>query len=322
VVPRPEQGLVVVTGATGFVGRHLVPALAAAGWRVRAALRRPAPVPGAHERVVVGEVGPRTDWGPALEGAAAVVHLAGLAAAPRGRAGEARCRAVNALGTERLAGEAGRAGVACLVFLSTVKVHGETSGGPLREDAPVRPEGPYALSKWEAEERLRAAAPSGLRTVVLRPPLVYGPGVKGAFRALLAAVARGVPLPLATVRNRRSLVAAANLAEAVRRCLERSEAAGPYLVGDGRPWSTPELVERLAGGMGRRARLFPCAPGLLRKLLRGAGLGGVASALLDDLEVDDTRLRRELGWRPVVESGRALVETGAWYREARRRSSS
>jgi nucleoside-diphosphate-sugar epimerase len=254
---------VAVTGASGFVGRTLCAALAAG-----------------HEIV-------------AVEKANAVVHLAAIA---HRRASREELRKVNVDFAVQTAEKAAAAG-ASFVFLSSVKVHGETSRAPFREDSPLAPQDAYAESKARAEERLRAIP--GLRLAVLRPPLVYGPRVKANFLALLNAVARGVPLPLASIRNRRSLVYVGNLAAAIIACLGKE---GTYLLSDGEPLSTPQLCREIGDALGRPARLFAWPPGLL------------PGKLAASLEIDDSLIRRTLGWQPPVTRAHGLRQTAGWYR--------
>jgi nucleoside-diphosphate-sugar epimerase len=259
----------IVTGASGFIGRTLCPALAAGG----------------HEVVPVSV---RSDV-PRFDGAQAVVHLA---------------RADAAI-TRKVGREAAAAG-AQLVFVSSVKVHGEESSVPLTERSMIAPCDAYAESKARAEEALRAIA--GLRLAVLRPPLVYGPGVKGNFLSLMRAIDRGLPLPFSAIVNRRSLVYVGNLADAILRCAEAPQAVGRcYLVCDGAPVSTPELCRKLAAALGRPARLFRLSPALL-ELLPGA------RRLTRSLEVDDSALRRELGWHAPFTLEQGLGATADWNR--------
>ena len=254
---------VAVTGASGFIGRTLGPALGAAG----------------HETVPV-------------ERATAVVHLAAIAHRHASREELQRVNVDLAVQTAQKAKAAG----AQFVFLSSVKVHGESSKAPFREDSPVAPQDIYAESKARAEEALRAIA--GLRLAVLRSPLVYGPGVKANFLALIDAVARGVPLPLASIRNRRSLIYVGNLADAILACLGKE---GTYLVSDGEPVSTPQLVREIGAALGKPARLFPFPVSLLPKKLAGS------------LEVDDSLIRRTLGWRPPFSRVQGLDATARWF---------
>ena len=320
---------VLVTGAGGFVGRVLCPELSAAGFEVIAAARRRSAIPARVAFRPIPDLGPATDWGPALAGIEAVVHLAALVhQAERGagrfrpggkRASEqlAAYRRVNTEGTRRLAAAAARAGVRRFVYLSTAKVNGErTTDHPFRETDGPAPQGPYATSKWEAEEALRdVAAGSGLEPVVLRPPLVYGPGVKGNFRALVRAVARGWPLPVGAIANRRSFLYVGTLADAICRALGHEAAAGnTYLVSDGEDISTPELVRRVAAALGKPARVLAVPVPLLRLAGGLAGKGAAVGRLVDSLVVDSARIRRELDWRPPFTMAEGLAMTGYWYR--------
>jgi nucleoside-diphosphate-sugar epimerase len=262
---------VEVTGASGFVGRSLCAALVRAG----------------HEAQPVNATGG------AFEAGDAVVHLAAIA---HREASADELERVN-VGLARRIGELAAARGVPLVFVSSVKVHGEASPQPFDENSPITPRDAYAASKARAEEALRSIP--GLRLAVLRPPLVYGPYVKANFLALMRAVALGVPLPLASVRNRRSLVYVGNLADAILRCLGRE---GTYLVSDGPGVSTPALCEALGMALGRRARLLPFPSAWLPAKLAGS------------LEVDDSYIRRVLGWRPACTLEQGLLATAQWYR--------
>jgi nucleoside-diphosphate-sugar epimerase len=266
---------VLVTGASGFIGSSLCASLRAAGMQVSGvSLRKSLP---------------------ALHGVEAVVHLAAIA---HRAATPLELQRVNVELCAAMARAAAAAG-AHFVFLSSVKVHGEESRAPLTESCALAPADSYARSKAEAEATLRAVP--GLRLLVLRPPLVYGPGVKANFRALLRAVARGLPLPFARVRNRRSLLYVGNLGAALHQGL-RQGLQGTYLLSDGDPVSTPELCRRLAAALGRRARLLPVSPRLL-ELLPGS------TRLTRSLELDDTALRRALGWQPPYGMDQGLCAT-------------
>jgi nucleoside-diphosphate-sugar epimerase len=308
--------IVLITGANGFLGRALCETLAASGRRVRRAVRRlGAPADGV---VAVGDIGPDTDWGTALEGVDSIVHLAARTHVLRETEadGLAAYRRINVAGTERLARAAAERGLRRLVFLSSVKVNGErTEARPFTEDDAPRPQDGYGISKWEAEQALaRAAAGTRLETVVLRPPLVYGPGVKGNFLRLMGLVARGAPLPLGRIDNRRSLIYLGNLLDAIVRGLEAPRAAGgTYLAADGEDLSTPELVRGIAGALGVRPRLvfFPLLPLKLAATL--AGRGAEFGRLAGSLQVDSSRLRRELDWRPPHTVAQGLERTARWY---------
>ena len=308
-------GTVHVTGASGFVGRVLCDVLAASGCAVRKAMRAAA---GNADMVAVGEIGPGTDWRAALDGVETVVHLAARTHVLRETSPDplAAYLRVNAAGTERLARSAAAHGVRRLVFLSSVKVNGERTGDrPFSEDDPPRPEDAYGVSKREAEQALaRVASETGLETVVLRPPLVYGPGVKANFLRLMRLVARGVPLPLGAVVNRRSLIYAGNLVHAIVTALNAPAAAGrTYLVSDGEDVSTPELVRRLAQALGVKPRLLPVPPMVLGLAAALAGKRGELARLTGSLQVDSSRIRSELAWRPPFTLAQGLDQTARWY---------
>jgi len=314
----PSQPI-LVTGPTGFVGRALVARLVSEGRAVRGAVRGSSGgLPAQVERIVVGDIGPETDWKRAVEGVDAVVHLA----ARVHMAGEEATRslplfrAVNAAASETLARAARNAGVRRFVLLSTTTVYGDRSRGrPFDESSPPAPASPYAQSKLEAEQLVaQALAGSPAELVVLRPPLVYGPNAKGNFARLVRLVQRGVPLPLASVRNRRSLVFVDNLVDAIVRALGHPAAAGrTYVVSDGQDLSTPDLVAHIAAALGRPPRLFAFPPALLR--LAGTLLGreDEIGRLLDDMAVDGSRIRSELGWRPPSSLSEGLAQTAGWY---------
>jgi nucleoside-diphosphate-sugar epimerase len=307
---------VLVTGANGFIGRALCGVLAASGRRVRKAVRMP--VPGLPDAVVVGDIGPDTDWRTALEGVSGVVHLAARTHVLRETATDplAAYRKINVSGTERLARSAAAGGIRRLVIVSSVKVSGErTEERPFTEDGAPRPEDAYGVSKWEAEQSLsRIAAETGLEVVALRPPLVYGPGVKGNFLRLMNLVARGVPLPLGAVDNRRSLIYTGNLAGAIVKALDAPQAAGrTYLVSDGEDVSTPDLVRGLARALGVKPRLLSLPLSALDLGARLAGRRAEFVRLTSSLQVDSSRIRRELDWRPPFTLAQGLELTAKWY---------
>lgn len=310
------EDTVLVTGANGFIGRILCDVLAASGHRVRKAVR--AANPGDLDAVAVGDLGDRTDWRAALVGASHVVHLAARTHVMRETASNpiAEYRRINVQATERLARSAAEIGIRRLLFLSSVKVNGErTEERPFTEGDAPRPEDAYGVTKWEAEQTLaRISAETGLEVVVLRPPLVYGPGVKGNFLRLMDLVAGGVPLPLGAIANRRSLIYAGNLAGAIVKTLAAREAAGKtYLLNDGEDVSTPELVRLLAQSLGVRSRLMPVPLALLRLAATLTGKRAELVRLAGSLQVDSTRIRRELGWRPPFTLAQGLEQTARWY---------
>jgi UDP-glucose 4-epimerase len=238
---------VLVTGANGFVGRFLCECLNAYGHVVMPAVRRVTNLAGEE---VVGSVNRETDWTSALADCNAVVHLAARVHVMNDEASDplAEFREVNTEGSLNLARQAAQAGVKRFVFISTIKVNGEGREAPYRETDATAPEDAYAISKWEAEQGLRQIEQeTGMEVVILRPPLVYGAGVKANFQRLLHVVRRGWPLPLGAIHNRRSLLYLGNFVDAIRLCLEHPAAAGQtFLLDDGEPVSTPELIRALA----------------------------------------------------------------------------
>ena len=295
---------ILVTGATGFVGRALVTRLLAEGRTVRAAARSlPADLRADVEQVAIGEIGPDTDWTRAVIGIEAIVHLAARAHMTGEDASTAASlfRAVNATGSAALARAARKADVRRIVLISTTTVYGDRSPGrPFDESSRPAPATPYAGSKLEAE-RLVAEALAGSATelVVLRPPLVYGPGAKGNFARLVGLVQRSVPLPLASVHNRRSVVYVENLVDAILRSIDHPAAAGrTYVVSDGRTFRRPTSPRgsplRWANGRACSPSRRPCC-GSAGKL---TGHSDEVSRLLDDMAVDSSLIRAELGWKP------------------------
>jgi nucleoside-diphosphate-sugar epimerase len=309
----------LVTGANGFIGRYLVAALIRRGFAVKQAVRCPGQACGPVGEVhAVGDIGPDTDWDSALDRIDVVVHLAARVHCLRDRATDPvnEFRNTNVLATERLARRSAAKGVRRLVYLSSIGVNGKQNvDGAFTERDPPSPHDAYTTSKWEAEKILGVVTQqTGLETVILRPPLVYGPGNPGNFLRLLNLVSSGWPLPLRAFSGRRSLVFAGNLVDAIILCATHPDAAGhTYLVRDGEDISTSELVQRLATLMGRSSRLFSFPPSWLRRM--GALTGKVADVdrLLNPLLVDDSRIRAELGWRPPYSLADGLRETVTWF---------
>lgn len=253
----------------------------------------------------------------ALQGAQAVIHLAARVHVMTDHAADplGEFRLVNTDWTERLARAAASQGVRRFVYLSSIKVNGEQNDRPFSELDPPNPQDPYGLSKWEAEQALaRISAQTGMESVVVRSPLVYGPGVGGNFLQLLNIVRRGIPLPLALVQNRRSLLYLGNLVDALVTCVRHVRAAGQtYLVSDGEDLSTPDLIRRLGRAMGVAVRLWPVPLAVLRWVGHVAGKQAVIDRLLGSLQVDSSKIRRELDWQPRYSVDRGLAETAAWY---------
>jgi len=224
-------------------------------------------------------------------------------------------RQVNCVWTERLARAAALQGVRRFVYLSSIKVNGEQTVVPFTEQDPPKPQDPYGVSKWEAEQALaRISSQTGMETVVVRSPLVYGPGVGGNFLQLLNILRRGVPLPLASIRNQRSLVYLGNLVDALVRCIQDPRAAGrTYLVCDGEDLSTPELVRRLGAAMGSKVCLWACPTPLLYWMGQVAGKQGMIDRLVGSLQVNSSKIQTELDWHPPFTVDAGLSETAAWF---------
>jgi nucleoside-diphosphate-sugar epimerase len=310
-----KDSTVLVTGANGFVGCGLCASLRAVGCEVIRAVRRAR----AADELQIGDIDGGTDWKPALARPVdAVVHLAARVHVMRDESDSAleQYRRVNTQGTLNLARQCAARGVRRFVFVSTVKVLGEGRETPYQADDPAIPVDPYAISKWDAEQDLRRlAVQTGMEVVVVRPPLVYGPGVGANFLRLMRLVDRGLPIPLGAVDNRRSLVYLGNLVDAIRVCLIHPEAAGrTYLVSDGDDVSTPELIRCIASALERPASLLPVPPTVMRVVGRMLGKGAEVDRLLGSLTVDIEPIRRELEWRPPYSMQEGLRATAEWYR--------
>ena len=294
---------VLVTGGTGFLGAHVVPALCNAGWRVRLAVRSPLPA-AAYEQAVVGPIGSATEWRQALAGADAVLHMAARVhrSAAIQETERDQYHETNTAGTLRLAEAAAAAGVSHVVFVSSLLVHGGTSPGrALQERDPLRPVTVYAETKARAEEGLMGvSAQTGLPVTILRPPLVYGRGAKGNFALLAKAIRARVPLPFGAVNNRRAFVAAENVASFVlHRLAAPGTGAEAFMVADDEQVSTPAFVGLMGAAMGRRALLLPIPPRVLGAALTLAGKAQLRDSLLGSLAAD-TAKARATSWRPPV----------------------
>lgn len=298
---KPTSPEVLVTGANGFIGRALCSHLHRTGIGVVGAIRRR--TTGQGHWLQVGDVHGHTDWSHALAGVQTVVHLAGKSAA--GRRTEEILQQVNVEGAANLARQAARAGVKRLVYLSSLKVLGESSHMPFTNDQSPNPASPYGRSKHEAEKAMTAVSrQTGLELVILRPPLVYGRGVAGNFGRLVRLAASGLPLPLASIENKRSLISVGNLCELIRLCLHHPSAPGQFLLAADGAISTPALIRLMARCLGKPAHLLPFPVFALRLLGQLSGKSDLISRLVDSLEVDDDYTRQLLGWEP----GRTLEQ--------------
>ncbi|SEH84776.1 Nucleoside-diphosphate-sugar epimerase [Rhizobium tibeticum] len=299
--------MILVTGATGFVGRDLQHAL-----RIRDFAFREAGRSAQAGCIAVGNIDGATDWKAALVGIDAVIHLAAANqnVIDGSNSGPAVFRTVNTEGTINVARQAAAYGVKRFIFISTIKVNGERSvrGRPFTPHDLPHPTTEYAVSKLEAEQALIALSKTtGMETVIIRPPLVYGRGAGGSFRALTQLVRSGIPLPMASIDNRRSMVYVENLTDLIMTAVSHPAAPGQILLaGDDEAVSTPELLRRLAAAMGRPARLVPCPCAVLRILGRATGKGELVSRLTDWLEVDISDTRGLLDWNPPFDMRNAL----------------
>ena len=311
-------GLILVTGSTGFVGTALVARLARDGTETRACVRHSdAAMPNGVHTVQVGGLTGDADWSHALKGVSVVVHVAARVHVMNDIAADplTEFRRVNVEGTLNLARDAAAAGVERFVFLSSIKVNGESTllGQPFSADDKTAPLDAYGVSKMEAEQGLRKlAVETGMEVVIIRPPLVYGPGVKANFTALMRAVQRGWPLPLGAVHNQRSLVALDNLVDFIITCVTHPQAVNQtFLVSDGQDLSTTELVHGMAQAAGAPARLLPVPVWALRMGASVLGKGDVVQRLCSNLQVDISKARSVLGWVPPVSVEEGLRRTMA-----------
>jgi nucleoside-diphosphate-sugar epimerase len=272
--------------------------------------------------VVLGDIHTSTTLAAALRGVDVVVHLAARVHMMNDDAPDTltEFRRVNVEGTVALARAAVEHGVRRIVFVSSVKVNGEaTAGRPFTEDDAPAPQDPYGVSKREAEDALRTiGARTGMEITIVRPALVYGPGVRANFLHLLKTVERGIPLPLPNIQNRRSLVGVENLADLLVECVGHPGAANEtFMASDGEDVSTRELVARMAKALGRPARFLPVPESAIRLAARMTGKEAAVDRLFGSLVVDSSKARQKLGWKPPVTLDNGLAATARWYLETK-----
>lgn len=316
----------LVTGANGFLGSNLCRLLKTREFHVTAVMRNADLSIMADDYVLVADINSSTDWSSALINVDVVFHTAARVHIMDDTASDplAEFRRINTIGTEYLARSAAANGVKRLVYVSSIKVNGEeTFGGRNYSEKNVpAPLDPYGISKWEAEQALhRVAKETGLEVVIVRPPLVYGAGVKGNFAQMIRVVERGIPLPLDSVHNQRDLVYLGNLVDALITCATHPAAAGQtYLVNDGESISTPQLVRGLAKALGKRCLVLPFPIAMIRLLASLLGKSAAVDRLTQSLVIDSSKIRRELKWQPPYTLQQGLQATADWYLNNKKKS--
>jgi nucleoside-diphosphate-sugar epimerase len=319
---------VLVTGGNGFIGRSLIRVLADNHYSVHATYHGAMPEPqGKNDPVLSWRkydlASEANNYSEILDGIDVIVHLAGMAHMPvRNQQSVALIRKTNIDGTRKLVTEAVNKGVGKIVFVSTIKVHGERAeschdgvGKPFTEKDTPAPLDPYAVSKLEAEQVIKeACSDNRMQYVILRPPLVYGPFVKANFLKLLDMIASGLPLPFGSIKNLRSLVYVGNLCDAISTVIERKEAANnTYLVSDVNI-SLPQLIREIAKHQGKTARLFPFPVSLLRLAGVLTGRKSMVERLTESLQADSSKIRNDLQWKPRVTFEEGIKATVEWYK--------
>ena len=307
---------VLITGCNGFIGRALAAHLLKMGCQVKGTVRsldRENELPTGVESIIVSDIGPETDWKPVLSGVETVIHLAARVHRKKGRGGsrDSDFFRTNTDGTAQLAKSAADCSVKRLIFTSTVKVNGDGSHQPYTESDAADPKNAYAESKLAAEHALaEISSRSNLETVILRMPLVYGPGVKANFLRLIQLVGRHTPMPFASVANRRSLLFIVNLLDAIVLCMEHPMAAGEtYMVADEGYVSTPQLIHQIAEQRGVPSRLFPCPAIILRIAAAMTGRTEEMQRLISTLYLDTRKIQDQLQWRPRYSFEAGLAAT-------------
>jgi nucleoside-diphosphate-sugar epimerase len=310
------EGRILVTGATGFVGKTLCHRLADSG-RAHRRIVRVGHQDSREDDCVIEDIKQVSSWSAAFQDVFAVVHLAARVHVLRDRSADPleAFRDANVTPSRTLFEAASKAGVKKFVFVSSIKAMGEKSARPFSEIDVCVPEDPYGFSKLEAERVLTdLARNSDMALTILRPPLMYGPGVKGNFLSLLGAVDRGIPLPVGSIDNRRSLLFVGNLADAVVRCVDSPRANGrTYLLSDCEDLSTPDLVRHIADALKRKANIAKFPLPLLRLLGRLTARSGTVDRLTGSLQVDASRIREDLGWTPPTTFVAGLSQTAKWF---------
>jgi len=314
--------MILITGGTGFVGKALVDYLLNEQIKICLAVRkRVKSLPDIASQVELSNMSPTFNWSRALHSVSTIIHLAARVHIMNDNDDNplAEFRKVNTEVTLNLARQAADAGVKRFVFISSVKVNGEATmlGSHFRPEDRFIPDDPYGLSKYEAEQGLLAIAKeTGMEVVIIRPPLVYGPQVRANFASMMRWVNKGTPLPFGAIKNKRSLVAIDNLVSFINHCIEHPKAANEvFLISDGEDVSTTELLKKVSRSFGRKSRLIPVPVWLMTAAAKMIGKGDVANRLFGSLQVDSSKARDLLGWKPVITMDEQLKKTADAYLE-------
>ena len=317
-----SQSKILITGANGFVGHRLHKALIQHQFLVVPTIRSFHTELTELNPVVVGNINTTTDWSAALADVNVVIHLAARVHVMQEKSDDplAEFQEVNLHGTLNLARQAAQAGVSRFVYISSIKVNGEyTDAKPFTESDAPEPQDPYGISKWQAEQGLHTIGrETGMEIVIIRPPLVYGPGVKANFFNLLNIVSKSLPLPLGSIKNSRSMIYVENLVDALVFASTHPKAAGQtYLVSDGIDVSTPRLISMIATAMKKPNRVFAFPVLLMRLAAKCIGKSHVIDRLTQSLQVDSSKIRSELGWNPPYTMEQGIQVTVDWFLHAK-----
>lgn len=314
----------MLTGATGFVGQFLLARLLSIPDVSPVAVVRKLPAV-RHPRVIyveVSDIGPTSEWANVRAQTDVVIHAAARVHVLHKRSSDnelAAIRRINVDGTANLARQAAAGGAKRFIFISSIKVNGDSTapGRPFSADDAPNPSDAYGVSKFEAERKLhQVASHTGMEVVIIRPPLIYGPGVKANFLSLMKWIDRGLPMPFGSINNRRSLVAADNLTDLILTCIDHPLASNQtFLVSDGEDLSTPDLLRRLADALGREARLVNCPKGLVSLAAVLLGRPEIAQRLCGSLQIDMTKTVKMLGFAPSITTQQGLQNTARYYSE-------
>ena len=310
---------ILVTGADGFVGSSLCVQVMGRGYDVMATTRAQSYQFDGVRNIQVGNINEKTDWAEALHEVDVVIHLAARVHVMSNDDASSleEFRSINVQATLSLAQQAARAGVKRFIFLSSIKVNGESTsrGMAFRADDTHIPTDHYGLSKYEAEQGLLAlAAETGMEVVIIRPPLVYGPGVRANFASMIRWMQRGIPLPFGAIDNRRSFIALDNLVSFIIHCIDHPKAANEiFLISDGEDVSTTVLLQKMSKALGKKSCLMPVPERWLRLVAKILGREDEAGKVLNSLQVDSSKARDVLGWKPVITMDEQLHKTAEWY---------